>query len=222
VTSPEYIFLYGDPQFEAIKGHVDYDVARLLCGDQGIDIDETFKIEHLHARWVPSDRAGPRGLPDHDRVVPAHAGGQLQVCYGASMSLETNMRDRVVAALRKLDAVSVENGVGAGTPDVNYVEGWLELKSLDEWPKRASTKVRIEHYTQGQRVWIYRRYMKGGVVYLLLKVANDWLLFDGGAAYFHVGKVNKKELFGCCVWRSEGLDEEGLLDFLTPSDMEDR
>jgi hypothetical protein len=54
VTSPEYIFLYGDPQFEAIKGHVDYDVARLLCGDQGIDIDETFKIEHLHARWVPS------------------------------------------------------------------------------------------------------------------------------------------------------------------------
>jgi hypothetical protein len=54
MSEPEYIFLYGDPQFEAIKGHVSLDVARILCGDNGIDIDETFKIEHTWARWVPS------------------------------------------------------------------------------------------------------------------------------------------------------------------------
>lgn len=41
------------------------------------------------------------------------------------MSSEKDMRKRVVSALKTLHAVSVENGVGAGTPDVNYAGGWL-------------------------------------------------------------------------------------------------
>jgi hypothetical protein len=131
------------------------------------------------------------------------------------MSLESDMRQRVIKALRSLDAVSIENCVGNGTPDVNYIGGWLELKSRDEWPKRASTPVRIEHFTPDQRVWLRRRRHRGGDVRMLLKVANDWLLIDGVDAAKHVGEATKEELFSIAekVWEN-GLNEAELLECL--------
>lgn len=106
------------------------------------------------------------------------------------------MRQWVIATLRPLDARSVENGlVGPGTPDVNFIEGWVELKSLDSLPKRLdSTKVKIEHYTPQQRAWIFKRYKRGGKVFLLLKVEGHWLLFDGLYAAKKVGRVVFQEL----------------------------
>ena len=88
------------------------------------------------------------------------------------------MRQKVVSALRSMDAVSVETAACPGTPDVNYVEGWLELKSLPAWPKRPETPVRIDHLTPQQRVWLWARDKAGGAAWLLLKVADDWLLFQ--------------------------------------------
>lgn len=98
------------------------------------------------------------------------------------MSLERDMRKRVVAALRPLHAVSVENGAGAGTPDVNCVLGWLELKSIDGWPARPETPVRVPHFTPEQRLWLIKRCEAGGAAWLLLKVGRDWLLLWGETA----------------------------------------
>lgn len=125
------------------------------------------------------------------------------------------MRGRVVKALRPLDAVGVENPVYPGTPDVNYIEGWVELKWLRQWPINPETPVLIEHYTQVQRIWIYRRYLAGGNVFLLLQVQKTWLLFDGWVAYKFVGKVNRKLLYELSthIWE-DGLSDHGLVEVL--------
>jgi hypothetical protein len=111
------------------------------------------------------------------------------------------MRQRVVKALKPLDAWSVENPCRPGTPDVNYIEGWIELKWLDNWPKRSSTVVRLDHFTPQQRLHLARRWNLGGNAYLLLQVGQDWLLFNGEEAAKIVGKVPKSELEEACQAR---------------------
>lgn len=93
------------------------------------------------------------------------------------MSSERDMRHRVIRALKPLHAIPVENLVGPGTPDVNFIGGWLELKSLDGWPARPETPVKIDCLTPQQRVWLWQRSQAGGHAFLLLKVGNDWLIY---------------------------------------------
>jgi hypothetical protein len=111
------------------------------------------------------------------------------------MAREKYQRRFVISALKALDAIAVENPVYPGTPDVNYVEGWIELKSLDKYPKKlAITKVKIPHYTKQQRAWIMKRHNRGGQVFLLLQIVNEWFIFDGRYAALHVGRVLHEEL----------------------------
>jgi hypothetical protein len=100
------------------------------------------------------------------------------------------------------DPISVENSAYPGTPDVNYCDGWIELKVLESWPARESTPARIDHFTQQQRVWLRRRWLIGGNAWLLLVVGREWLLFDGQTAFLSVGKVSRSELFevAFCSW----------------------
>lgn len=130
------------------------------------------------------------------------------------MSSEKNMRQRVVRILRPLHAVSIENGAGAGTPDVNYVEGWLELKSVERWPPRDGI-LPVDHFTPQQRLWLRKRSLAKGNAHMLLKVADDWLLIDGWDAAVHVGKAAKNLLLDISVksWLG-GLDEKELLKCL--------
>lgn len=101
---------------------------------------------------------------------------------------------RPILLAAKLDPVRVENPICPGTPDVNLCDGrWLELKCIPAWPKRASSRVTIRHYTPQQRVWLYRRWTHApGSTLLLLNVlaARQWLLFDGDVAARSVGRVN--------------------------------
>jgi hypothetical protein len=133
------------------------------------------------------------------------------------MSLEKTMRKRVVAALKSLHAVSVENGCGLGTPDVNCVSGWLELKSIEGWPVRPDTPVKIEHLSQDQRVWLLMRRRAGGRAWLLLKVADDWLLFDGADVFDRRfgTEMNRAEVEALAskVWH-DGLDDADLLEIM--------
>lgn len=109
------------------------------------------------------------------------------------MSLEKTMRRDVIRILRPLHGTSVENGVGAGTPDVSFAGGWLELKSLAAWPKRAGTVLKIPHYTPQQRVWIAKHHRAGGLVMILLKVADDWVLLDADFSVMKLGKTATRE-----------------------------
>lgn len=92
---------------------------------------------------------------------------------------ESDIRKRVVAALRPLHAQAVENPINPGTPDVEFVGGWMEIKYLKSWPKRPTTKVTVQHFTPQQRIWIRDRVEKGGKVLLLLRVDDEWMLFSG-------------------------------------------
>ena len=100
---------------------------------------------------------------------------------------------RPILLAAKLDPVRVENPIHPGTPDVNMADGrWIELKCIPAWPVRASTVVRIWHYTPQQRIWLYRRWKCApGSTLLLLEVRADqqWLLFDGDVAAKIVGRV---------------------------------
>lgn len=107
---------------------------------------------------------------------------------------------RPVFRAAKLDPVRVENPIHPGTPDVNFADGrWLELKCIEAWPLRATTIVRIPHFTPQQRVWLYRRwrYAPGSTLLLLeIRSAAQWLLFDGDVAAKVVGKVPTAEHCG--------------------------
>lgn len=126
------------------------------------------------------------------------------------------MREKVVRALRPLDAFSVENVVRAGTPDVNFTDGWIELKQLDKKPMRAETTVRLQHFTPQQRVFLRRRWHKGGKAFLLLLLEGEWMLFDGCWAARFVGNVNYDILaFHALGHWASGLVETELLECLT-------
>lgn len=104
------------------------------------------------------------------------------------------MRQRLVESGKPWDARSIENSVGPGTPDLNYAEGWFELKQLDGWPARPDTVVSIDHYTPQQRVWIQRRGRHGGRVHLVLQVRREWFIFDWRMAAESVGYVTRAQL----------------------------
>lgn len=125
---------------------------------------------------------------------------------------ESDQRSTVVKALKKLDAVAVENPAYPGTPDVNYIEGWIELKWLRAWPARQDTIVTLKHYTKQQRIFAVRRRRAGGNCWLLLQVRNQWLLLDGAVAAIKLNKSTAKELHDAAhiVW-PDGLKKEELL-----------
>jgi hypothetical protein len=88
-----------------------------------------------------------------------------------------------------------EDRLSTGIPDVSYSmlhHGWIELKYLAAAPKKASTPMRIEHYTTDQRNWIMRHGSRGGLVFLLLQVGRDYLLFDWTRAR-EIGQVTFAE-----------------------------
>jgi hypothetical protein len=81
--------------------------------------------------------------------------------------------------------IRIENRVETGMPDVYYclrgATGWLELKQLPAWPKRAGTPIRIGHLTREQVIWLEAERANGGAAHLLLQVGRDILLLDPSA-----------------------------------------
>lgn len=128
---------------------------------------------------------------------------------------ESTMRKKIIRVLASLDAVPIENPIRAGTPDVNYIEGWIELKWLKTWPIRAGTIVQIPHYTDQQKIWHYRRRRAGGQSWFLLQVRREWLLLDGAIAAFVVNKSTRQELIerATAYWDT-GLPDDDLINLL--------
>jgi len=125
---------------------------------------------------------------------------------------ESDMRGTVVNELRTLHAIAVENPVLPGTPDVNYAEGWIELKWLRRWPTRPETVVHVEHFSPQQRVWHIQRRLVGGRSWVLIQCKREWLLFDGAIAALNLCLVPKAELI-CLAEKywGRGLKKEELI-----------
>lgn len=109
-------------------------------------------------------------------------------------SKESKMRSDIIKLMRPLHAVAIENGCEAGTPDINYRDGWIECKSVD-MPANPDTPVRVEHFTTDQRLWLRMRRQADGVALMLLKIGQWWLLLDGEVAAEIVGNVPFNQLF---------------------------
>jgi hypothetical protein len=80
----------------------------------------------------------------------------------------------------------IENSVGPGTPDVFFLErstgatGWLELKSIKEYPARATTAVFGSRGLRAdQKPWIHEYWWLGGSVWILARVDRDRFLVPG-------------------------------------------
>lgn len=134
---------------------------------------------------------------------------------------ESDMRQNLHKQMKRLgwDPIAVENRVHAGTPDTNYLHGWVELKWLRAWPKRDTTIVRIDHWTKEQEVWIERRWRAGGHVHVLLQCRRDWLLLDAWAAVQYLGRAPKSVLFEkAAQFTTQGMTPERLESWLTPTD----
>lgn len=132
------------------------------------------------------------------------------------------MRQRVIQALKPFDAVSVENPARPGTPDVNIIPGWIELKKLVRWPKvKPERNILIKHFTPQQRVWLRRRCRMGGSAWLLLQIANEWFLFWGETAAKHVGHCTREQLkeHALCYWPA-GLNESQLRSALSSGELQ--
>ena len=125
---------------------------------------------------------------------------------------------------RGLDACSVENPAYPGTPDIQYIGGWIECKYLEDWPRRAGTTVRIEHFTPQQRVWILRRDVACDKLetnidraWLVLYVAKkrEWLVFDGRTAARKVAKdgVTRKDLVRIALVTTTEIKD--IIDYVT-------
>lgn len=126
------------------------------------------------------------------------------------------MWGRVRKALKELDPVRVENRVEKGTPDVNYIEGWIELKWQRRAPKNGGI-LKLDHeFMLEQRVWAIRRHHLGGKVFLLLKVSNEWLLFHGHVAAEYLEYVTLEKLREVAIktWYKK-LNDKELREVLT-------
>lgn len=120
---------------------------------------------------------------------------------------ESTMRNALLSAFkqREVDACAHEDLVTVGIPDVSYgacnISGWIELKSMDAWPKRATTKVKIKHFTPEQKRWMLKRGIASGYVWLLLRVDQEWLLLDYVSAQW-VGDYTVEQLREEAQWTS--------------------
>ena len=87
----------------------------------------------------------------------------------------------------------VENRVKKDTPDLyiaaqscggastERLHGWIELKVLEAFPARATTGVKIPHWTTGQRYWAQRHAAQGGCTWLVVRVQDRVFVFNAAA-----------------------------------------
>lgn len=79
------------------------------------------------------------------------------------------------------DAQRHEDKISLGIPDVSFgfkgKNGWIELKYLEDYPKKESSPIRIKHFTPEQKIWLEVRQMFGGNCWVLIGISKDIYLF---------------------------------------------
>jgi hypothetical protein len=130
---------------------------------------------------------------------------------------ESAMRQNLVKMMKSLDAVPIENPIRAGTPDINYIGGWIECKRLKVWPVSADTRpVRFAHpLTKEQGLWLARRWMKGGTTLVCAQVEREWFFFSGETAKDKFGNMTRLEMREeALLYFPSGLEKERLIKWL--------
>lgn len=127
------------------------------------------------------------------------------------------MRKNLVKSMKSLDAVPIEMPMRAGTPDVNFIGGWIECKWLHFWPKSADTRpVRFPHpLTKEQGLWARRRTLAGGISLVVAQVSRQWFFFDGLDIRDHFNKMTRPEMRERAIfYMANGMNKEELLKWI--------
>jgi len=87
------------------------------------------------------------------------------------------------SSLGRLNMKRIENSITAGMPDVILINRkgtvvWLELKALDEWPKRATTAPLKGKFEKGQLAFMREWRSWKGHSFCLLRVGTVYYLLD--------------------------------------------
>jgi hypothetical protein len=121
------------------------------------------------------------------------------------MSSETTaLRPRVVKLLHDRHARPVENPADPGTPDVCYVEGWIELKHSKSFTSH------LEHYTTQQRIWHARQRMAGGTCWFWWQIGNTHVILDAAVAAYSIDRVDYEGLLIIAEAVVEGFNAKEL------------
>ena len=117
------------------------------------------------------------------------------------------------------EATRHEDSLQAGIADVSFVDlggvhGWMELKQLDDYPAREESIVRVEHFTDKQKIWLRKKGKAGGSTWLFMQIKRDYYLFRWNQIDV-VGQVNAAELARSAFYLWKGkMDWERLGDVL--------
>lgn len=101
------------------------------------------------------------------------------------MRTEADVRKLITPVLADLHGHRVESSTMPGIPDLNYAQGWLELKVFRPYPAGSDEFALCrEPLKPQQRAWLLARSMAGGRAYVLVAACYDdeWLLLDGAWA----------------------------------------
>lgn len=78
-------------------------------------------------------------------------------------------------------AVRIESSSGNGVPDVTYglqdINGWIELKYIKEWPKRATTLVKLPLRPE-QKFFFQKRGELSGNVWCFIRIQDTFFLLS--------------------------------------------
>jgi len=127
------------------------------------------------------------------------------------------MRKRLVAALKPLDAVPVENRLRSGHPDVNCIGADIECKWKKFWPKTAEfNPVRFDHpLSKEQGLWLARRWSRGGLTLVAAQVSREWFFFSGQTAKDKFGNMTRPEMVEEALLHfPSGLKAERLIQWI--------
>ena len=94
---------------------------------------------------------------------------------------------------------------------------WIELKHLSGLPKRSTTKIKIDHLTLDQVLWLEAEQAAGGRAWLLLHAGADWFLCAPDVARgLYEARYTAEELGAACTEHARGAGAvRGLLARLT-------
>lgn len=131
---------------------------------------------------------------------------------------EATARSYLVKKMVSLDAVAIESpSTGLGIPDVFFIGGVIECKWLRDWPKGCDKNpVKFPHpLTQEQKVWLYRRSLRGGLAMVAAKVSRSWFFFDGKRMKDKWETMTRPEMIEeAILYFQNGLDIKALLSHI--------
>lgn len=139
--------------------------------------------------------------------------------------IELNNRKKCVQILKSMgwDAMPVENKACDGTPDLNAsrtvasnvttflsecVEIWIELKIVEEWPKRKATPIKIPHFSPAQKAWLKLRIRQNQNCYIIVQIEEEHLLYLVNLEVIeHFGSDwNKEQMYENAMYVSTKLE----------------